>query len=272
MTHRASLSFVQTYLRNASIVPRKSFSQNFLIDANIARKIVEQMDIQTDDCVIEVGPGLGALTEWILKFSEAVTVIEKDPHLIPALHTFIPTPQIYNEDILKVDWNLFLPKGKKALLLTNLPYNISKEFIVKLCEHSHRISSCLILVQKEFAEKLLAHPKSPQYRFVTVLCRLFSEVSSLFDIPPHLFYPHAGVHSRLIRLNMKDCSLGAESIEILKHSFLHRRKSLLNSLKESNMDSSTVELALHKIGKNSGARAEDLSPEEWTILLEICKN
>lgn len=264
---RASLSYIQSYLREADISPRKSHSQNFLIDANIAKKIVEQLSILEDDFVIEVGPGLGALTEWILQKSSHLIAVEKDPHLIPSLAPLNPPLTIIEGDILDLEWNDFLEKKQKSLLISNLPYHISKEFLQKLYQYHSRIKRALILVQKEFAEKLTALPHTSEYRYITVFCRLFCDITPLFDIPPHLFYPKAGIYSRLIKLEIKENSPPRQAMELLQLSFMHRRKSILNSIKDSHFDHERVELALRKQGKTASARAEELSPEIWSEIL-----
>lgn len=271
MTH-ASLSFVQTYLREAGISPRKSHSQNFLIDGNIAQKIVQQLAISENDFVIEVGPGLGALTEWILQKSSHLIAIEKDPHLIPALSPLSPPLTILQGDILDLEWNDFLENNHQSLLISNLPYHISKEFFQKLYQYHSRIKTALILVQKEFAEKLTSLPHTPEYRYITVFCRLFCDITPLFDIPPHLFYPRAGIYSRLIKLEIKRDAPPPEGMKLLELSFMHRRKSILNSLKDSNFDTEKVAQALKSQGKTAFARAEELSPEMWGEVLRATFN
>ncbi len=219
------------------MIPKKKWGQNFLIDSNITRKIARQADLHPDDCVWEIGPGKGILTEAILQSCENLTSFEIDPDLLDDLESKFadyPNFRIVPGDILRIDWEEHLQPGTKVI--ANLPYQITSPFLFRLADYRDKILCAVLMIQKEVADRIVAKPSTKDYGILTVKLNLAFNTERLFNVEPHLFYPQPKVRSTVIRLipridppEIEDMKL---MYRIIEAAFHNRRKTLRNNLKQ----------------------------------------
>lgn len=247
---------------------KKSLGQNFLQDENIIQKIVKLANIKKQDIVLEIGPGLGALTRHLLSASSNVNVVEFDSSVIDTLIENCEKygkPNVYNEDFLK--FNIDKLSSEKIKLVGNLPYNISSPILFKVIKISDKIIDAHFMLQKEVVERIVSSPNSKSYGRLSVVLQYHFECSMILKIPPEVFYPQPKVDSAILRLKpkknknqLKDYSFFEK---IVKQSFAQRRKTLHNNLKDifknNNIDPNTLPV-------NTKLRAENLSVEDFVCL------
>ncbi|MBI4721970.1 MAG: ribosomal RNA small subunit methyltransferase A [Candidatus Stahlbacteria bacterium] len=225
---------VKELIEEHSIVPRKSMGQNFLTSDEVAVRIVEECNIKTGDVVLEVGTGLGILTERILAYGVKVYGVEKDSVLYGLL-----------VERYKGMSNLFLMCGnilyirlsdfgyRRIKIVSNLPYSISSDFLYWVLENRGYVDSCVLTLQKEVAQRVYAKPGSKIYGSISVLVQYYMEINRLFDISGDLFYPSSKVLSQVIVLRPKECLSAIDEgvfFNVVHRVFAHRRKQLKNSL------------------------------------------
>lgn len=262
MPVRTSPAFISDQMKKFGIHFKKKFGQNFLIDQNIVEKIVESMDLNEEDHVLEVGPGLGSLTERLYERTKNLNVIEIDRDLAGILEEDFSGLQVINEDVLQVDPSRF-PEGIK--ICGNLPYYITSAIIMHFLESELTFHSLTMMMQKEVAKRLVSTVGSKEYGVLTVITSMLAEVDYLFDVKNTCFMPRPNVDSAVIRIRPKHVELPAELITLIKRSFSKRRKTLQNNLSE-HYDKESLEQAFLKAEVASHRRAETLSPEEFLKL------
>ena len=263
------LSDILATLREIRVSPAKTLGQNFLHDQNLARWIVDQAQITSDDYVVEIGPGLGALTRFILEKGAHVLAIEKDARLAGFLRTHFPNQrlEILDSDALKFDpRSLFAHRTVK--LLGNLPYNVSSVLLLRFLEQPSPISLLLLMLQKEVAERLSASPSTHDYGALTLRVQLHHHVKYLRTVPATVFFPRPEVDSAVVRILPRDpLELPLHDDQLLRRlvraGFSQRRKQLRKLIREHIKDWDTVSRRLN-IGAN--ARAEELSLPQWIAL------
>ena len=263
------LSDILATLREIRVSPAKTLGQNFLHDQNLARWIVDQAQITSDDYVVEIGPGLGALTRFILEKGAHVLAIEKDARLAGFLRTHFPNQrlEILDSDALKFDpRSLFAHRTVK--LLGNLPYNVSSALLLRFLEQPNPISLLLLMLQKEVAERLSASPSTHDYGALTLRVLLHHHVKYLRTVPATVFFPRPEVDSAVVRILPRDpLELPQHDDQLLRRlvraGFSQRRKQLRKLIREHIKDWDTVSRRLN-IGAN--ARAEELSLPQWIAL------
>jgi len=263
------LSDILATLREIRVSPAKTLGQNFLHDQNLARWIVDQAQITSDDYVVEIGPGLGALTRFILEKGAHVLAIEKDARLAGFLRTHFPNQrlEILDSDALKFDpRSLFAHRTVK--LLGNLPYNVSSVLLLRFLEQPSPISLLLLMLQKEVAERLSASPSTHDYGALTLRVQLHHHVKYLRTVPATVFFPRPEVDSAVVRILPRDpLELPQHDDQLLRRlvraGFSQRRKQLRKLIREHIKDWDTVSRRLN-IGAN--ARAEELSLPQWIAL------
>ena len=263
------LSDILATLREIRVSPAKTLGQNFLHDQNLARWIVDQAQITSDDYVVEIGPGLGALTRFILEKGAHVLAIEKDARLAGFLRTHFPNQrlEILDSDALKFDpRSLFAHRTVK--LLGNLPYNVSSVLLLRFLEQPNPISLLLLMLQKEVAERLSASPSTHDYGALTLRVQLHHHVKYLRTVPATVFFPRPEVDSAVVRILPRDpLELPQHDDQLLRRlvraGFSQRRKQLRKLIREHIKDWDTVSRRLN-IGAN--ARAEELSLPQWIAL------
>src|ERR1700719_3226957 len=263
------LSEMAATLREIGVSPIKSLGQNFLHDRNLAKWVVDQAKISREDFIVEIGPGLGALTELALAKGARVLAIEKDKRLVTFLRDKSQgnALEIVHSDALEFDTRIFYTQPE-VKLLGNLPYYISSQLLIKFLEYPSAISLWLFMLQKELAQRLVAAPATSDYGALTVLVQLHYRVESLRTIPASVFLPKPEVESALVRVtprNPRDLPACNHKIfeELVKRGFSQRRKQLGKLIRENvpNWENAAVELGL-----NPKARAEEVSLGQWIAL------
>ena len=269
-THRTS-----QILKSYGLIPRKRFSQNFLTDRNIAARIVNALGLKGDDAVIEIGPGLGILTEGLLDSGVKVIGIEIDRDLAGGLKERFNgrnNLEIINADALKISYKeLAVQRKEKLKVVSNLPYNISTPIIFKLLEEREIFSMFLLMLQKEVAQRIVSPPDNKEYGVLSVMVQLLADVKIEFDVPPSCFHPAPKVYSSVVRFNILNRPrIDVEDIaffkRVVKASFGQRRKTLLNALKSLNIETPQLIELLNIINIDSKRRGETLTLEEFAVL------
>lgn len=242
---------------------QKQFGQNFLIDGNVVDNIVKALELSPQDEVLEIGPGIGSLTERLLQHTKHVTAVEIDRQLVDVLHLSFPELEVISGDILKQD-PLSFPQGVK--IVGNLPYYITSAIIMHFLESELAFDRLVIMMQKEVAQRISASVGSKDYGVLTVITQLFCKVEYLFTVSRHCYMPAPKVDSAVVRLRPVEKQSKA-LIPIIKAAFSSRRKTLLNAL-QNNYDKARVIAALEQSAIDSTRRAETLSLEEFVRLGE----
>jgi 16S rRNA (adenine1518-N6/adenine1519-N6)-dimethyltransferase len=247
---------------------KKFLGQNFLQDENIIAKIVQLANIKKDDIVLEIGPGLGALTRHILSSCDNVNVVEFDSSIIDTLIENCYNyglPKVYNADFLKFDISSITPE--KIKLIGNLPYNISSPILFKVIEISNQIIDAHFMLQKEVVERIVSQPNYKSYGRLSVILQYHFDCSMILKIPPEVFYPQPKVDSAILRLKPKVTKTPLKNYhffeKIVKQSFAQRRKTLHNNLKDiiKKLDIDPQSLPI-----DTKLRAENLSVEDFVSL------
>lgn len=249
-------------------IPKKRLSQNFLIDANISRKIVDASHLSPADTVLEIGCGQGALTREILTQAHHVYGVEFDPHLYSTLKQELKDQDhftLFEADFLEFDFDQLAIDSRKFKIIGNLPYHISSPIIFKLIDHRERIDTATIMLQKEVALRLVSEPSSKDYGILSVFCQYFAVCKKLFDIPPTAFFPRPKVDSSIVQLTFKETPPPVSDFDtfkqVVKKSFNQRRKMLRNSL--------SALIGKRSIDFNLQLRPEQLSVDEFIRLTDL---
>ena len=228
--------------RLKSIAPKKSLGQNFLIDKNISNKIVNLLKAENNDILLEIGPGTGALTSLLLENEVMLYAIEYDARAVETLSVLFPQNifpnfSLIHQDILKFDLNnLFQRTGKKLKIIGNIPYYLSSEILFYLYSHSKIIEKAVIMLQKEFAERLVAAPRTKEYGILTVANELVANSKLCFNVSNSCFFPKPKVTSSVVDIHFIENQLDTEEfasiMKVVKAAFNQRRKTLRNSLRQ----------------------------------------
>ncbi len=254
--------------------PRKALGQNFLTDRNIINKILHAAAVGKDDCVLEVGPGRGALTELLAQRAGRLVAVEFDRDLAGLLRerfTGQEQVKIHEQDILKVDFEQLLGSHKYKVV-ANLPYNISTPVLFRFLEERHRFVKLVVMLQKEVGERLAAPPDCSDYGILTVLFRQWFDVKREFIVSPGCFFPSPKVDSVVISL----APLATSRVEVadqylferlVKAAFGMRRKTLWNCLKSGGLaEVDQLEQLLSSCNIDGQRRGETLDIEEFALL------
>ena len=275
------LSEVRSILREYNIRPSKRFGQNFLIDQNIKNKIIASIELDKEDIALEIGPGLGALTEDLCKKSKKVIAVEKDKRLYAFLtkNLSYTNLELINQDILKHDLSscairMRYPDSAAGLIIVgNLPYSISSPILNHLINNKNHINSAYITVQMEFGERLVALPGTKDYGSLSCYAQFYGNPKILFRIPRGAFFPVPEVDSCFLKIDFNketDKSIDRDMLfKIIRSSFGKRRKTILNSLASSSIFKSKEEvlICLAKAGISPDRRPETISLQEFAKLL-----
>lgn len=257
-----------------SLLPKKRLSQNFLIDGNIIRKIIRLADISSQDCILEIGSGPGALTQALLQTGANVIAVEMDPNFAKSLQEFQTEDkrlQVFKEDFLKFDLNkIFYACPQKIKVVANLPYHITTPILAKLLPLNAHINSLTVMVQKEVALRFLTKPGSKNWNSFSLFLRFYSQPFFGFKVAPTCFYPRPKVESAVVKLSLKiPPSLSSEEdfFTMTRTAFGQRRKMLKVSLKKL-YPVDKIEEALCQLGKKNTLRPEQLSLDEFIAFFE----
>lgn len=269
----------QAILNTYKIQANKSLGQNFLIDDCVIEKIIESSNIEKEDLIIEIGPGLGVLTERLLKKSNNVVVIELDKKMIEILQNRFclnRNLEIINNDVLKVDLEKLIKNKKeqtninKVKIVANLPYYISTPIIMKLLENRLEISEIIVMVQKEVAQRLGAETGTREAGAITYAVEYYAQATPIIDVPKESFIPSPKIESQVIKLEVRQnpkIEVEDEKLlfNIIQKSFMQRRKTLSNALINNRiLDSKEeVEKMFKTLEIPSNVRGENLTLEEF---------
>ncbi len=269
---------VRELMDRQKIAPLKRYGQNFLTDANIADKIA-QAAAGKGSCVLEIGAGLGALTVRLAKRAKRVVSYEIDSGLVRALGEtagHIANVTVIHNDFLKADIEADLSQLLEGdiCVAANLPYYITTDCIMKLFTVRLPIKSIIVMVQKEFAQRLLAPPGSDGYGALNAVAGYLSEAKALFDVPASCFFPMPDVCSTVIRLDMRgvDNDTAKAYIEVVRRMFAAKRKTVKNNIRSGySLSQSEADSLLEYAGIDENARAQSLSVKDFLKLYEKLK-
>lgn len=264
---------------------QKKFGQNFLIDEHVLDKIIRAAEITKDDYVLEIGPGIGTMTQYLACAAREVTAVEIDRALIPILEDTLKeydNVSIINEDILKVDIAALAKEkngGRPIKVVANLPYYITTPIIMGLFESHVPLESITVMVQKEVADRMQVGPGTKDYGALSLAVQYYAEPYIVANVPPNCFMPRPAVGSAVIRLTRHQkppVEVMDEKLmfRLIRASFNQRRKTLANGLKNSgelNLSKEVITAAIEKLGKGSSVRGEVLDLEEFARLTNIIK-
>ena len=271
-------------LNKYNLKANKRFGQNFLIDDSILMGIVEAADITEDDIVVEIGPGLGNLTEYLLERAKKVIAFEIDPNMIDVLKERFNTSKLdlIHNDILKVNIDDYIYsvinqmdsfKGK-VKVVANLPYYITTPIIFDLFEKAKIVSDITIMIQKEVADRIVAKPGKKDYGVLSVMCEYYSNATIKLNVPPESFIPAPNVNSSVINM-VKNQEYNIVDIEefndLIKAAFSQRRKKMINSIVSRKYKNVTKEILLEiysDLNINENVRAEEISLKKYIELYE----
>ena len=262
---------------------QKKFGQNFLIDTHVLDKIIRSAEITKDDFVLEIGPGIGTMTQYLACAAREVVAVEIDKALIPILEDTLSSYDnvtVINEDVLKLDIVKLAQErngGKPIKVVANLPYYITTPIIMGLFESHVPVQSITVMVQKEVADRMQVGPGTKDYGALSLAVQYYAKPYIAANVPPNCFMPRPKVGSAVIRLEcheeppvqVKDEKL---MFRIIRASFNQRRKTLANGLKNSpeiSLSREGIEQAIAELGKGASVRGEALNLEEFAILSKI---
>ena len=265
---------------------QKKFGQNFLIDEGIVNKIVREAGVTKDDFVLEIGPGIGTMTQLLCEQAGGVAAVEIDTNLIPILKETLAeydNVTIINEDILKVDIKKLAEEkngGKPIKVVANLPYYITTPIIMGLFESNVPIDSITVMVQKEVADRMQVCPGTKDYGALSLAVQYYSKPQVVINVPPECFIPRPNVGSAVIRLTrykeppvkVKDEKL---MFKLIRASFNQRRKTLANGLNNSpeiNFSKEEITAAIESLHKGPSIRGEALTLSEFAALSDYFSN
>jgi 16S rRNA (adenine1518-N6/adenine1519-N6)-dimethyltransferase len=256
-----------------TVVPKKALGQHFLVDENILGVIGRMSELDSDDVVLEVGPGLGVLTRYLADRVRLVHSIEIDHSLEPVLREALGDRSnvlLVFEDAVRVDVSALTPVPTK--LVANLPYNVATPLVVETLEHAATLERWCVMVQREVADRFFASPRTKAYGAVSVLVRLSARKTGFHPVPPTVFRPLPRVDSAFVAFERAPIAAITEVRPVVEAAFAHRRKTLANSLAISGLAArSRAEEALRSIGRSTTARAEELEPEDFVRLTEFLR-
>lgn len=245
-----------------NVKAKKHLGQHFLKDENIAKRIVDGLTWETYQKVLEIGPGMGVLTKYLLADNRDVSVVEIDTESVEYLQINYPTLKIFSEDFLKMDLNNAF-QGEPICILGNFPYNISSQIVFKIIDSRKQIPEMVGMFQKEVAERICAPKGSKIYGILSVLTQAYYETEYLFTVSENVFNPPPKVKSGVMRMKRKITHLEIDEklfFNLVKTAFNQRRKTLRNALKSLN-------ISQHDIDENLlNLRAEQLSVEQFIEL------
>ncbi|NPC94937.1 16S rRNA (adenine(1518)-N(6)/adenine(1519)-N(6))-dimethyltransferase RsmA [Bacillus sp. WMMC1349] len=261
---------------------KKSLGQNFLIDTNILDRIVDHAEVTKKTGVIEVGPGIGALTEQLAKRAKKVVAFEIDQRLLPILKdTLSPYDNVtvLHQDILKADIQTVMTEQfqdcDEVMVVANLPYYVTTPIIMKLLEENLPLKGIVVMLQKEVADRMAAKPSSKEYGSLSIAVQFYTNPKTVMTVPKTVFIPQPNVDSAVIRLLLRDTPAVTVRNEpfffqVVKASFAQRRKTLLNNLVNNlpngKEKKSLIETALQNSEIDGKRRGESLSIEEFAVL------
>ncbi len=257
---------------------KKSFGQNFLIDSHVIEKIIRAAEIGPEDNVLEIGPGIGTLTQYLAEAAGRVVAVEIDEKLIPVLGETLAeydNVEVINQDILKCDVESIFG-GRPFKVVANLPYYITTPIIMGLLEGKSHFDSLTVMIQKEVADRMKAGPGTKDYGALSLAVQYYAEPYLAANVPPNCFMPRPAVGSAVIRLKRRETPAVEVKDEkllfkLIRAAFMERRKTLLNAVKNSqelDIPKERVEEVLTDLGIDTRIRGEALSLQQFALLAD----
>ncbi len=276
------LEETKNIMKKYGIRANKSLGQNFLINPEVVENIVKSSNINKNDLIIEIGPGLGTLTKYLLEKAGKVICIELDTKMIKILQdrfSKYSNFEIINADVLKVDLNQIIKNNKNVKIVANLPYYITTPIIMKLLEEKLNIESITVMIQKEVADRLIEIPGGKNTGAITYTVYYYCESEKIMEVPNSSFIPEPEVTSEVIKMNLrKEPAVKIDNpnimFMIIKSAFMQRRKTLLNALTNTKVFINKQEgmNILKKLNLDENVRAENLKLQDFAdIAKEISK-
>lgn len=273
---KKTIEIIQKYEFNF----QKKFGQNFLIDTHVLEKIIRSAEITKEDFILEIGPGIGTMTQYLCESARKVVAVEIDGSLIPILKETLKDYEnitVIHADILKLDLNHIVEKengGKPIKIVANLPYYITTPIIMELFEKNVPIESITIMVQKEVAERMVAQPGKKDYGALSLAVQYYASPYLVANVPQNCFIPRPKIGSAVIKLTRYEeppVKVADKDLmfRIIRASFNQRRKTLLNGLKNSSelfFEKAQILSAIAKLGKPETIRGEALTLQEFSEL------
>jgi 16S rRNA (adenine1518-N6/adenine1519-N6)-dimethyltransferase len=276
------MTTVRSILKDYGIRPRKRLGQSFLEDKNVINMIILAADIHDQDIVVEIGAGLGIMTEILASQALKVIAIDVDPRMTAILRERLqdqPRVEIMENDVLTCDISTLQndDKASKLKVIGNIPYNISTPILFHLLAFRRHISAMVLMFQKEVVDRIVASPGTKEYGIPSVLISMFAVPSREMNVPASCFYPQPKVASSVIKIVTREkplCDLADEQFfsKIVKIAFAMRRKTILNNLRAADLPFSSdkeIEILLNRAGIEGRRRGETLSPEEFGRLSNV---
>ncbi|MBO4809885.1 16S rRNA (adenine1518-N6/adenine1519-N6)-dimethyltransferase [Lachnospiraceae bacterium G11] len=258
---------------------QKKFGQNFLIDAHVLEKIVDAAEITKDDCVLEIGPGIGTMTQYLCERAGWVFAVEIDKNLIPILEDTLSeydNVKVINEDVLKLDIQKLADEengGKPIKVVANLPYYITTPIVMGLLEGGVPLKSITMMIQKEVADRMQVGPGTKDYGALSLAVQYYSKPSVICQVSPECFIPKPGVGSSVIRLECYDVPPvevrdDKNMFKLIRAAFNQRRKTLTNAISNGGLGISREQCAeaLRNLGLSETIRGEALTLEQFAAL------
>jgi len=270
--------YVNDQVNKKDFYIKKKFSQNFLLDENIIKKIIKAADINQNSYVIEIGPGFGALTKYLVKQSKKLLLYEIDEELIPHLETLFNDDKnihINHQDFLKAenidgDINTYLDNADEVTVISNLPYHITTPIIMKILEESKKVKRLVLMMQYEVAKRLTSQPNTKDYNALSVIIQDQTNSQYMFKVPKTVFKPRPKVDSAVIRLDIYDGKGNKRFYKFVHACFVQRRKTLVNNLNASyGLEKEKLKITLEKLNLDDRIRAEALTLEDFKRLYNI---
>lgn len=257
------LDQVKDHLKSLGASPKRALGQNFLVDEYIIQKIIDRVKRLKSEQLIEVGPGLGALTEPLQEFKLPLTLIELDQSFAKMWRE--QSIDVVEEDALKINWNALQLK-EPTTFVSNLPYQISSSLVIEMSLGPLEIKNMVLMFQKEVAQRITAKPKTKAYGLLSVIAQTYWDVFFVLDAAPACFYPPPKVASRVLHFQRKRSheDFSRSFLKFVKKAFAQRRKFLVK-----NLGNEVQPEDLESMGINPKVRAEELSPEQFQSLFQL---
>ena len=286
MTRIATPEGTKAVLNRYPFVFQKKFGQNFLIDPHVLDKIINAAEITKEDCIIEIGPGIGSVTQALIDHAGKVISIEIDDQLIPILTEQFGECEnfrLIHKDVLKVDLHKLIEEespNRRIKVVANLPYYITTPIIMMLLENNLPIESITVMVQKEVADRMASGPGSKQYGAITVAMKYYCDTYLVANVPQNCFMPRPNVDSAVIKLTLHqepivDINNEKQLLKIIKAAFSQRRKTLLNTLASNGdlgLSKEEIKNILDESGIGASTRGETLSLDDYAMLSNYIDN
>ena len=270
----ADIAATRHILKAFDLRASKRLGQNFLIDSNVVQRIVDAAEISAGDEVLEIGPGIGTLTQGLLEAGAKVTAVELDKKLPAVLEKTLEGYEnfrLIQGDILKVDVAEIMPPNFKVA--ANLPYYITTQILLTLLEKKLPVTKIVTMVQKEVAERMTAAPNSKSYGAMTVAVQFRADVKIAFEVPPSAFLPRPEVTSAVVVCDVRESPFKVTDekffIKVVRAAFGQRRKTLVNSLVGAGFPRDKISVALQTLNIPEKLRAENLSVEDFVNLSDV---